>query len=787
MVGRPMIDDRSDPELSPGWAAGGLLLAAALALLSISALEAPEPLGPDAPAELFSAARAMRHVERLAAVPRPLGSEAHERARAYVLGELAALGFETEVQESVAVRELRPGTWLAVRVQNVVGRRRGASPAASLLLVAHYDSRPQTPGAGDDASGVATLLESLRALGSGPAPANDLIVLLSDGEELGLMGARAFAAEHPWFEEVSLVLNFEGRGNRGPVLMFETGPGSGRLVREFLRTAPRPFASSLSAAIYRRMPNDTDLSIFRDAGLPGLNFSFIAGLPTYHSWLDTPERLSRATLQHHGDNAVALLPRLGDLELSEAFGEESVYFNTFGAGYAIYPLAAAAPLSLLALVLAAGAVFLALRRGGASIRGVMRGLLTSLGLVAGSILAGTLFWQLLKLVPGLLRTPHGIPYEGGALAVALILAVTAGSAAILSRLAKRVASLELAAGALLCWALPSVCLSLLEPAAGHLLAWPALPLAVGLAAAALAGGRRARAILLGAAALPAVLLAAPTAGLVLEALTLRLAVAPMLLVGLLLAALSPLLAAVNRAGRGWPARVAGVAALALLAWVLAGARATPARPRADTLIYVLDHDAGEARWLSLDPGVDVWTVRALGPEAAPGPAPEWLGWREEQVLSATAPSVQLPAPEARIEDAVDGTFRLRPFSPRQAPVLSARIRAASPLRSVSVDGKPLLSESGEAELGSELELIYFGAPTEGIELTVETERPGALELELIDRSLGLPGPVSPGVRPPQLIASTSWRTDTTWVRRSLVLEPTGEAAEAAATASDGGP
>ena len=62
-------------------------------------------------------------------------------------------------------------------------------------------------------------------------------MLITDGEEAGLLGARAFVNGHPWLDDIGLVLNFEARGNGGPVLLMQTGHENGWLVREFAKAA----------------------------------------------------------------------------------------------------------------------------------------------------------------------------------------------------------------------------------------------------------------------------------------------------------------------------------------------------------------------------------------------------------------------------------------------------------------------------------------------------------------------------------------------------------------------
>ena len=101
-------------------------------------------------------------------------------------------------------------------MNNVVATIPGTNPTGSVLMVAHYDSAPSGPGAADNAASVAAILEAMRALKTGPAARNDLIVLFTDGEELGLLGAKAFVETQPALSNIKVVLNFEMRGDNGP-------------------------------------------------------------------------------------------------------------------------------------------------------------------------------------------------------------------------------------------------------------------------------------------------------------------------------------------------------------------------------------------------------------------------------------------------------------------------------------------------------------------------------------------------------------------------------------------
>ncbi|PMQ04703.1 Aminopeptidase YwaD [Dyella sp. AD56] len=290
-----------------------------------------------AAAGTFSVDRAMTHVREIAQQPHPTGTKANARVRDYLVAQLRAMGFDVRVQ-----RELSLGPSQFAWVENVVGVLPGANEetgkAQAVLLMTHYDSTPWGPGAADDGAGVASVLEAARiaaALDKG-VRRHDLIVLLTDGEELGLMGARAFFSQDPLAPHVGTVLNFDARGSRGPALMFQPGPGSASLLHTLADTAP--VANSYQQEIFKRMPNDTDFSIALEHGLPGLNFAFIDGYFDYHSPSDTAANLAPDSLQHMGDQAVAAMrAALSAPAGVRGVDKEQSYMNVTSRAFFEYP------------------------------------------------------------------------------------------------------------------------------------------------------------------------------------------------------------------------------------------------------------------------------------------------------------------------------------------------------------------------------------------------------------------------------------------------------------------
>ncbi|MBI2423358.1 MAG: M28 family peptidase [Candidatus Hydrogenedentes bacterium] len=322
--------------------AGARVWAAVLfAVLLVWVERPPRALPADAPGEVFSAARAMAHVAVMASEPRPSGSAHHAAMRGYLKERLSEVGLTPEEYPFVAKDD---------PYVNVIARVPGTAPTGAIVLMAHYDSVKRAPGAADDASGVAALLEVMRALQPSLPLRNDLIVLLTDGEELGLFGATEFVQHDARFAGVKLVMNLEARGNSGPSLMFETHRENGWVVRAYGKASPRPFATSACLAVYQAMPNDTDFSPFRNAETAGLNFANLEGVTHYHTPLDRAEELDAGSVQHHGAQVLALTRHFGGLDLSSTDAPPVTYFSVFARWLVSYPLSWELPLAAIGAI-----------------------------------------------------------------------------------------------------------------------------------------------------------------------------------------------------------------------------------------------------------------------------------------------------------------------------------------------------------------------------------------------------------------------------------------------------
>ncbi len=454
-----------------------------------------------------SLANLKRHVSAIAAEPHPVGSEANRRVRDYIIGELEALGLAPEVQTGAMISMRGRGE----TVENIVCVIPGQSPGGSRgLLACHYDSHPAAPGAGDDANAVAGMLEVARLLVQSGAPRRDIVLLVTDGEEAGLLGARIWVEQHADLMGCAVVANFEARGTSGPAIMFETaGAPRGMFHDAYARTL-QPVTSSLAAAVYERMPNGTDFTVFRRAGMSGLNFAFIGGVENYHTPNDDAAHLSDASLLHQAQQMHAIatyFATASDAQWSENDPDRAmglVYFDVLSLFVIAYPQWLAWPLAILAMAAALAGAY----RQRTDFKALARG-------VAGHVLMLVIVvaWVHLLMQAPMDRAAIGaiVPALAGAALLALAALPWAGG--------KEERGERGAISGMLLVMTPLVAMTTaLLPAGSYVLTWPALL----TGAAACLGDNRWRASAMALAGAVATLILLPLAWLVTQALTIRL-------------------------------------------------------------------------------------------------------------------------------------------------------------------------------------------------------------------------------------------------------------------------
>jgi Zn-dependent M28 family amino/carboxypeptidase len=256
--------------------------------------------------------RLRSHVEKLAKSPRVPGTPAHERARAYIESELQAIGYETRLERFAGGANVHT-----------------AARGPRLVVGAHYDSVAGSPGADDNASGVAALIEVARAC-RGAALAADVEFVAYDREEDGLLGSRAHCGRMDDAGEVLGMMSLEMLGFTGEHQVIVPGVATSRTRGDFLAVVANHESAHLlemfeepaekmpielvvvgADTVAGAMSTLSDHGSFWEAGCPALLVTDTAFLrnPHYHRSSDVPESLDYAFLTQSTGAVIEALAR----------------------------------------------------------------------------------------------------------------------------------------------------------------------------------------------------------------------------------------------------------------------------------------------------------------------------------------------------------------------------------------------------------------------------------------------------------------------------------------------
>ncbi|WP_109301717.1 M28 family peptidase [Aquimarina sp. AU474] len=568
--------------------------------------------GLDTPSQEFSTLRALEHVKNIAKEPHFLGSAGHEEAKTYIVNELRKMGLQPEIQQGYSVGKSGNCSY----PQNILAKIKGSGNGKALLLMSHYDSSQHSSfGASDAASGVATILEGVRAyVASNKTPKNDILICITDGEELGLNGADLFVKKHPWAKNIGVTLNFEARGSGGDsYMLIETNGKNGKMMDAFSNAGVRyPTTNSLAYSIYKMLPNDTDLTVLREQGdIEGFNFAFIGDHFDYHTANDTWENLDLSTLQHQGNYLMPLLSYLSETDINNLKSDKDyIYFNIPIFKLLKYPFSWIYVLLIIAIVLFIGMIFYGKTAYRIDFKEVLRGFgaLFIAMIVAGLLTFG--IWELLKIIyPQYGEIQHGFTYNGYiyiAVFVSLSVAICFKVYAKFSK-AENLPSLMIAP--LFMWIVLSTLAALYLKGASYFV----IVVLFGLISLfILIRQKKPNPFLMIALSLPAIFILAPLIAMFPVALGLKILFVSAVLSVLLFGALLPVVGFYKRK------KLVGnlVLVLSLVFLIVAHMKSdfTTERQKPNSLVYILDTDQNKAVWATYDNVLDTWTENYIKPE-----------------------------------------------------------------------------------------------------------------------------------------------------------------------------
>jgi hypothetical protein len=274
----------------------------------------------------FSATQAISQLRTIInkEAPHPTGSLRNAQELDRIEKAIEVLGYRAERQSAFLCNDTND----CVQLQNLIVRIPGQTAGPAVLVDAHYDSVSAGPGVADNGSGVAIALEIARQIHAAPMLKYPVVLLFDDAEEQGLLGSQAFL-NSPYARNVAWTINLDARGVRGPSLMYQTSKNNAALMKLYQSATHIPVANSLMSTVYEHLPSDTDFTNLSRHGIQGFNLAFLGGTAFYHRSGDTFEHLDPKSVQHQGEEALALTRALAtDPPPLNAEGN-AVYFDLF--------------------------------------------------------------------------------------------------------------------------------------------------------------------------------------------------------------------------------------------------------------------------------------------------------------------------------------------------------------------------------------------------------------------------------------------------------------------------
>lgn len=699
----------------------------------------------EGPLTEFSTHRAFKQVKAISREPHYVGSKNHEAVARYLLNELDKLGLETSIQEGYTLSD-----WgNLVKSKNLLARIKGTNNSKALLLLSHYDSAPHSysPGASDAGSGVATILESVRAfLHNKNSHKNDIIILFTDAEELGLNGAALFVTKHQWAKEVGVVLNFEARGSSGPsYMLMETNGGNAGLVKEFAAAkVPIPVSNSLMYSIYKMLPNDTDLTVFREQGnIQGYNFAFIDGHYNYHTAQDDSKHLNKNTLHHQGTYLMPLLQYFANANFESTVSKEDYAYFTLPFTFISYPFSWILPMVLIAIGLFVLLVFVGVGKRILSFKEIGKGFIPFLGAIIASGLLTFYGWKiLLHLYPQYNDLLNGFTYNGHsyiAAFVALSIAICFLFYQLFSDVKK---TMNHYVAPLFIWLLINCGLAFGLKGAGFLI----IPVFFGL----IAFGffiltQKSNTLLNLICSIPALLIIAPFIQMFPIGLGLKVLFGSAIVTALTFGLLVPVFGDYNKKGR-WALLFFALAAVFFMK-AHVGSGYELGKAKSNSLLYIFNSDLKTANWVTYDTNLDDWTKSYLGsqPKSASfmQAVPLFSKYNSGFTYASDAPKKELASPKIEfLKDQIVGNQRelkIRITPNRNVNRYDIFATEKMTLYNFKANGVQAIGQKGtqyDRRRGKKI-LSYYVVENEPLEMEFNIDASAPFEMELLESSFDL--------------------------------------------------
>ena len=692
----------------------------------------------------FSTQRALKKLAAITKEPHYTGSQNHKTVADYLQKELEELGLETSIQEGYNFSE-----WgNLVKAKNILARIKGTDNSKALMLLSHYDSAPHSKslGASDDGSGIVTILEGLRTFIHNKTPhKNDIVILFSDAEELGLNGAGLFVTEHKWAKEIGLVINFEARGSSGPAYMLmEVNQGNANMVDHFTDANPKfPVSNSLMYSIYKMLPNDTDLTVFRERGkIQGFNFAFIDDHFNYHTAQDDLQHISKPTLAHQGENLMPLLNYFSNADLKALDStEDKVYFNT-PIAFMSYPFSWNIPLVVVALVVFLGLCLVGFGKRILDGREIAKGFMLFFGalLVAGAVTF--LGWRIiLEIYPEYKEILQKFTYNGHAYIGAFVFLTLSIAFFFYRKFITENQMMNYSIAPLLLWIILNFALAFSLPGAGFFVI-PVFASLIMFSYFILT--QKTNNLLNIIFAIPALVIYVPFITMFPVGLGLGILFGSAILLVLVFGLLLPVFGSFGK--KGFWSFIMLLVSIGFFIDAHINSEFVEGKAKPNSLLYVYDADKSTAIWTTYDVTLDEWTKNYLGEnpkvEVELNKNVLFSKYNSGFSFSATAPAKELVQPTiAFLRDTVMGDQRylkIKITPNRKVNRYDIFADEKVVIHNLKANGHKLLGQEGSIHpRKGRIFISYYVTDNEPLELQFSTKKGSVLDLELMESSFDL--------------------------------------------------
>jgi hypothetical protein len=389
-------------------------------------------------------------------------------------------------------------------------------------------------------------------------------------------------------------------------MLMEVNQGNAAMVAGFIKANPKfPVSNSLMYSIYKMLPNDTDLTVFREEGkIQGFNFAFIDNHFNYHTAQDDFNHLSPKTMEHQGTYLVPLLNHFSNADLATLNStDDKVYFN-MPFKFISYPFSWILPMVLIGFGLLFLFVFIGIGKHILLMKEIMKGFIPLLGSLIIAGLISFIGWKLvLHFYPQYNDILQKFTYNGHDYIYAFVSLTLAICFLFYQSKAKRNPEMNQMVAPLFLWLFLNVGLALKLPGAGFLII-PVIASTLMLGFYVLT--QKSSWFLNCLLAIPTLIIIVPFIQMFPIGLGLKILFGSSILTVLAFGLLLPIFGSFSRKGV-WATLFLFVSiGFFTKAHLTSDYTTTKAKP--NSLVYILDGDNNKANWATYDVNLDEWVI-----------------------------------------------------------------------------------------------------------------------------------------------------------------------------------